>query len=110
MLTSSRRAAEMLCCVRARCPRSAPGDDQVKICGAEIFSINALALQFCPREARFRLIDPAYDGVEDLSEPAAFACYTPKSFVDDPTRILRALRFAVRLGLRDRERKRLNCF
>lgn len=59
------------------------------------FSINALAIQLSPAQRSGTLLD-ASDGVDDL-KPGLIRALHPKSFVDDPTRILRAARYASRL-------------
>jgi tRNA nucleotidyltransferase (CCA-adding enzyme) len=57
------------------------------------FTINAMAV---PLAGEPQLIDP-YDGVGDLREGVLRVLH-PGSFVDDPTRALRAARYAARLG------------
>jgi tRNA nucleotidyltransferase (CCA-adding enzyme) len=59
------------------------------------FTINAMAL---PLHGEARLLDP-HDGLDDLRE-GLLRILHPDSFVDDPTRALRAARYAARLGLR----------
>ena len=59
------------------------------------FSINALAIQLSPRARYGRLVDVC-NGVKDLEQRLIRALHD-HSFVDDPTRILRALRYALRL-------------
>jgi len=61
------------------------------------FTINALALALCGPE-RGRLLDP-FGGWEDLRRGLVRVLH-PRSFIDDATRILRAVRYAVRLGFR----------
>ena len=56
------------------------------------FTINAIAL----RLADYTLVDP-YGGLADLSAGLTRALH-PASFVDDPTRIFRAVRYEQRLG------------
>ena len=58
------------------------------------FTINALAV---PLIGEFELIDP-HEGVRDLAA-AVLRLLHPRSIVDDPTRALRAARYAARLGL-----------
>ena len=58
------------------------------------FSLNALALQLSPKPAAGRLLDLC-GGLDDL-ERKLIRVLHDHSFVDDPTRILRALRFAAR--------------
>ena len=62
------------------------------------FSINALALQLSPPAAFGQLLDPC-GGQADLQQRLLRALH-PASFRDDPTRFLRGLRLAARLGLR----------
>ncbi|HVW48635.1 MAG TPA: hypothetical protein VHA76_16375 [Solirubrobacterales bacterium] len=58
------------------------------------FTVNAMAVPLAePRE----LIDP-YDGQVDL-EAGVLRAIHPDSFVDDPTRAIRAARYAARFGL-----------
>jgi tRNA nucleotidyltransferase (CCA-adding enzyme) len=59
------------------------------------FTINAMALGLWPRRRR---IDP-FGGREDLSRGVVRALHD-RSFVDDPTRGFRAVRYANRLGFR----------
>jgi tRNA nucleotidyltransferase (CCA-adding enzyme) len=61
------------------------------------FTINAMALRLSGRGAG-ALIDP-FDGREDLARGVVRVLHD-RSFQDDPTRILRALRYAGRLGFR----------
>jgi tRNA nucleotidyltransferase (CCA-adding enzyme) len=57
------------------------------------FTVNAMAVDLAePRE----LIDP-YDGQADL-EAGVLRAIHPESFVDDPTRAIRAARYAARFG------------
>ncbi|MGA7614264.1 MAG: hypothetical protein WBX15_03700 [Thermoanaerobaculia bacterium] len=56
------------------------------------FSINAIAIELIEGQ----LVDPL-GGMADL-EQRRIRILHPRSFLDDPTRLLRALRFAVRLG------------
>lgn len=60
------------------------------------FSVNALAIQSSPHEQSGRLLDFC-NGLDDLKQGLIRALHE-QSFVDDPTRILRALRYAERLG------------
>lgn len=57
------------------------------------FTVNAMAV---PLAGDPRLIDP-HDGLEDL-RLGLLSVLHPNSFVDDPTRALRAARYAARLG------------
>ena len=62
------------------------------------FSVNALALSLRPAAAFGRLLDPC-GGLADLEGRRLRALHAA-SFRDDPTRFLRGLRLAARLGLR----------
>ena len=62
------------------------------------FSVNALALPLRPAAAFGRLLDPC-GGLADLEGRRLRALHAA-SFRDDPTRFLRGLRLAARLGLR----------
>jgi tRNA nucleotidyltransferase (CCA-adding enzyme) len=59
------------------------------------FTINALALALCGRE-RGRLLDP-FGGWRDLRRGLVRVLHQ-RSFIDDASRILRAVRYAARLG------------
>ena len=59
------------------------------------FTINSLALKLNGEDA-FNLIDK-YKGLEDLNAKLIRVLH-PKSFLDDPTRVFRALRFEQRFG------------
>ncbi len=61
------------------------------------FTANAMALALSPGR-RPRLVDP-YGGARDLERGTLRALH-PASFVDDPTRALRAVRYANRYGFR----------
>ena len=60
------------------------------------FSVNALALQLSPRKHEWRLLDSC-GGMDDLLRRRIRVLHE-RSFIDDPTRILRAHRFAARLS------------
>jgi tRNA nucleotidyltransferase (CCA-adding enzyme) len=60
------------------------------------FTINTLAVQFSPASATGRILD-FFGGVKDLRAGVIRVLHN-LSFVDDPTRILRAVRFEQRLG------------
>jgi tRNA nucleotidyltransferase (CCA-adding enzyme) len=62
------------------------------------FTINTLAIQLSPATVRGRLLD-FYGGLGDLQNGLIRVLHS-LSFVDDPTRILRAVRFEQRLGFR----------
>jgi tRNA nucleotidyltransferase (CCA-adding enzyme) len=59
------------------------------------FSVNALAMALSP--SRFGLLLDPVGGFRDLGRRRIRALH-PLSFVEDPTRIFRAVRYAVRLG------------
>jgi tRNA nucleotidyltransferase (CCA-adding enzyme) len=80
----------------AALPRVTPGsirDDMAR----RDFTINALAVSLMPGEFG-RLLD-MFHGVRDLRERHIRVLHE-QSFIDDPTRIFRAVRFEARLGLR----------
>jgi len=58
------------------------------------FTINAMAMEL----VRDKIIDP-FGGLKDL-EAGIIRVLHPNSFVDDPTRVFRALRFAGRFGFK----------
>ncbi|MEM9953839.1 MAG: CBS domain-containing protein [Chloroflexota bacterium] len=60
------------------------------------FTINALAIQLSPEKRRWQLLD-FYGGISDLDKQVIRVLHS-LSFIDDPTRILRAVRFSERLG------------
>lgn len=60
------------------------------------FTINTLAVQLSPPAARGRILD-YYGGLKDLEQRTIRVLHS-LSFVDDPTRMLRAVRFQKRLG------------
>ncbi|MBZ0285067.1 MAG: CBS domain-containing protein [Anaerolineae bacterium] len=62
------------------------------------FTINTLAVQLSPEPFYGRILDE-YGGLNDLQSGTIRVLHS-LSFVDDPTRILRALRFERRLGFR----------
>lgn len=64
------------------------------------FTINALAIQVSPQV--YRVLD-FYGGLNDLHGKLIRVLHS-LSFVDDPTRILRAIRFEFRLGFQIEER------
>jgi len=64
--------------------------------GRRDFSINAMALSLNPQDFA-DLYDP-YGGCDDLSEGLLRVLHQ-RSFLDDPTRIIRGLGFQVRMGL-----------
>ncbi len=62
------------------------------------FTINAMAMQLSPEKDFGRLID-FFGGKKDIEEGVIRILY-PLSFVEDPTRIFRAVRFSKRFGFR----------
>ena len=66
------------------------------------FTINTLAVQISPVSMFGRVVD-FYGGVRDLEAKLIRVLHT-LSFIDDPTRILRAFRFERRLGFKIEER------
>ena len=63
------------------------------------FSLNTLALQLSPASAAGKLLDVC-GGLKDLERKRVRVLHD-ESFIDDPTRILRALRFARRYDFTD---------
>lgn len=61
------------------------------------FTINTMALRLDGSQWGW-LIDP-FDGLDDLLNARCIRILHDKSFVDDPTRMFRAVRYASRLGL-----------
>ncbi len=59
------------------------------------FTINTLAIQLSPLSAQWQLLD-RYSGVTDLNDGVIRVLHD-LSFIDDPTRIFRAIRFSERL-------------
>jgi tRNA nucleotidyltransferase (CCA-adding enzyme) len=74
-------------------PEVVPAADLEADLGRRDFTINAMAI---PLQGEARLIDPN-DGHADL-EAGLLRVLHPRSFVDDPTRAIRAARYAARLG------------
>ena len=91
------RAPRTLLRAPASCPSLYPGTAEEDLWRRD-FSVNALALQLSPPAAFGQLLDPC-GGQADLQQRRLRALH-PASFRDDPTRILRGLRLAARLGLR----------
>jgi len=77
----------------ASLPRIAPADLETDL-GRRDFTINAMAASLVPR--RFGRIRDPFDGRRDLCARQVRILHG-SSFVDDPTRIFRAARFAARL-------------
>ena len=61
------------------------------------FTVNAMAVALSP--ARFGLLVDPFHGADDLDHRRLRILH-PRSFIDDPSRILRGIRFAERFGLR----------
>lgn len=59
------------------------------------FTMNTLAIQLSPQQQMWRILD-FYGGINDLEDGVIRVLHS-LSFVDDPTRILRAVRFSERL-------------
>lgn len=59
------------------------------------FTINAIAMEVI-EDGGFTFIDP-FKGLDDI-EKGLIRCVSPKSFSDDPLRILRGLQFSARFG------------
>ncbi len=77
-------------------PSVSPGTLEEDLCRRD-FTINAMALAISP--GRFGImIDPSH-GLQDLRRKVLRALHE-RSFLDDPSRILRGIRFAQRFGLR----------
>jgi tRNA nucleotidyltransferase (CCA-adding enzyme) len=69
------------------------------------FTINAMAISLCPDDYGL-LMDP-HDGLGDIRRRRIRILHD-ESFIDDPTRILRAVRFASRYGFKlERKTRRL---
>ncbi|GAB1420389.1 hypothetical protein MASR2M15_04860 [Anaerolineales bacterium] len=66
------------------------------------FTINTLAVQVSPEESAWRILD-YYGGLHDLQQGIIRVLHS-LSFVDDPTRILRAVRFSERLHFKIEQR------
>ena len=60
------------------------------------FSVNAMALHVVPKQDHWKLLDQ-YNGFLDLQAKQLRVMH-PKSFQDDPTRVLRGIRFINRFG------------
>src|SRR5215207_1049622 len=76
-------------------PVVAPADDIEADLGRRDFTINAMAI---PIDGEARLVDP-HGGEGDLKEGVLRVLH-PRSFEDDPTRAIRAARYAARLNFR----------
>ena len=77
-------------------PRIGPGSVADDLARRD-FTVNAMALEIAPAKAPV-LLDP-FGGREDLRRGRIRALH-PRSFLDDPTRAFRAVRYANRLGFR----------
>ena len=86
-------------------PKVAPGTLDQDLARRD-FTINAMAISLSAGQAWGELFDP-FDGRQDLRRRLIRVLH-PESFVDDPTRIPRAVRYAVRLEFAlDDETRRL---
>jgi tRNA nucleotidyltransferase (CCA-adding enzyme) len=74
-------------------PEVAPASEIETDLARRDFTLNAMAL---PLQGELRLIDP-HDGLADL-EAGVLRILHPRSFEDDPTRAIRAARYAARFG------------
>jgi tRNA nucleotidyltransferase (CCA-adding enzyme) len=74
-------------------PVVVPGAELQEDLGRRDFTINAMAI---PLQGTARLIDP-FGGAKDL-EAGLLRILHPRSFEDDPTRAIRAARYAARFG------------
>lgn len=77
-------------------PHVSPCNIHQDLCRRD-FTINALALELT-NPHKGRLLDP-FGGVLDLKDQQIRVLHA-ESFIEDPTRVYRAVRFAVRLGFR----------
>ena len=89
------RARQETYALPAALPKTSPGsilDDMQR----RDFSVNALALRLSPKASCGQLLDVC-GGMQDLRNRQIRVLHA-RSFMDDPTRILRALRLALRLN------------
>ena len=77
-------------------PRVQPASDIVQDLARRDFTINAMAVRLNTKSKQEEIIDP-FKGYADL-ESSVIRFLHVKSFIDDPTRIFRAIRFETRLG------------
>ena len=75
-------------------PTVSPGDMQQDLARRD-FSVNAMAVRLAPADEWGQLLDP-FSGYEDIGHRMVRALH-PDSFMDDATRMLRAVRYAGRL-------------
>lgn len=68
------------------------------------FTINALAVSILPDD--FGAVIDLFDGLEDIKNKKIRILPNEKSFIDDPTRMIRAVRFAIKLGFEIEENTR----
>lgn len=59
------------------------------------FTINAVALRYNSKNKTYSIFDPL-NGIQDIIDKKIKVMH-PKSFIDDPTRLIRAIRFAAKL-------------
>ncbi|MBD3347702.1 MAG: hypothetical protein GF400_00720 [Candidatus Eisenbacteria bacterium] len=81
-------------------PRVEPGSVEQDLLRRD-FTINSMAVRVDPQ--RFGQLLDLYGGRKDL-EDGVLRVLTDRSFVDDPTRILRGVRFSARFGFRFEKR------
>ena len=77
-------------------PRVQPASDIVQDLARRDFTINAMAVRLNTASKQEEIIDP-FKGYADLGSSVIRFLHV-KSFVDDPTRIFRAIRFETRFG------------
>ena len=99
-VTLGRRRIDFATCRRERYakpaayPTVAPGTLEEDLCRRD-FTMNAMAVALSP--ARFGMLVDPFHGADDLDHRQLRILH-PRSFVDDPSRILRGIRFAERFG------------
>lgn len=86
-------------CEYYRSPAALPEVEEGSIhadLGRRDFTVNAMALSLCP--AGFATLHDPFDGRADLARRTLRVLPNALSFVEDPLRIFRAIRFETRLG------------